>query len=432
MIKNIFLPVLLFVASAVGAQISNISPQLVSPAGGDGMASGTYYDWSVGEPIVLFGGTACDTIFSGFQHCAIDTLRIKKTTASAGGPTTFCDKKNVILSAPAGASYLWSTTATTQTVSITATGTYTVRVINSCGDTIFSKPIVVTVIVPSVPTICLITVDSTSTKNKIVWEKPATNNIDSFIVYRKSAVFTRIGALPFSALSIYVDSSAGINPKVQAYEYALSVVDTCGNESALSSSHITIHQATPQFTPPATFDLAWTDYAGFTFSYYYILRDNNNNGNWVKIDSVPFSLSNQYTDIGVNHPLPTDSARYIIEAAPLQACNATIKNPNPEAVTVKSSKSNGSEKIIAGAVAENMKNEWVIIFPNPSNGIFTVASSTQAIESIRIFNTLGEQVYHKNVNAKKTDITLPEIAKGVYHLQITSEGSVINKKIVIE
>ena len=97
-----------------------------------------------------------------------------------------------------------------------------------------------------------------------------------------------------------------------------------------------------------------------------------------------------------------------------------------------SAKSNGSEKVVGPtAVKENMNPQWAVV-PNPSYGIFTVAGNGHAIESIRIFNALGEQIYYKNVIAKKAEVALPEIAKGIYHLQIISEGAMINKKIVIK
>ncbi|MEP7169198.1 MAG: hypothetical protein ABI855_07480, partial [Bacteroidota bacterium] len=54
-----------------------------------------------------------------------------------GNDTTICGGNNLILNAGAGfTSYLWSTSATTQTISVTQTGTYTVFVtdVNSCSN----------------------------------------------------------------------------------------------------------------------------------------------------------------------------------------------------------------------------------------------------------------------------------------------------------
>jgi hypothetical protein len=54
-------------------------------------------------------------------------------TISAGGPTTFCADASVTLTSSSGTSYLWSTGATTPSINVTSTGSYTVQVTNSGG-----------------------------------------------------------------------------------------------------------------------------------------------------------------------------------------------------------------------------------------------------------------------------------------------------------
>ena len=54
-------------------------------------------------------------------------------TITAGGQTTFCNGGSVTLTSSAGTSYLWSNGATTQSINVTASGSYTVKVINASG-----------------------------------------------------------------------------------------------------------------------------------------------------------------------------------------------------------------------------------------------------------------------------------------------------------
>lgn len=54
-------------------------------------------------------------------------------TITAGGATTFCQGGSVLLTASAGASYLWSTGATTQSITASSTGNYSVVVTNAAG-----------------------------------------------------------------------------------------------------------------------------------------------------------------------------------------------------------------------------------------------------------------------------------------------------------
>jgi PKD repeat protein len=68
-------------------------------------------------------------------------------TATAGSTTTFCQGGSVTLDAGglAGATYLWSNNATTQTINVTTSGTYSVIVTKSNGCSATSNSIVVTV-----------------------------------------------------------------------------------------------------------------------------------------------------------------------------------------------------------------------------------------------------------------------------------------------
>lgn len=66
-------------------------------------------------------------------------------TITAGGPTTFCAGGSVTLTASAGASYTWSNSATTQSISVTSSGSYSVTVDDGAGCTATSTPTVVTV-----------------------------------------------------------------------------------------------------------------------------------------------------------------------------------------------------------------------------------------------------------------------------------------------
>lgn len=64
---------------------------------------------------------------------------------SAGGPLTFCQGLNVVLTASAGSSWLWSNGATTQAITVTSTGNYSVTVTNASGCSATSAATSVTV-----------------------------------------------------------------------------------------------------------------------------------------------------------------------------------------------------------------------------------------------------------------------------------------------
>jgi uncharacterized repeat protein (TIGR01451 family) len=66
-------------------------------------------------------------------------------TIAPSGPTTFCTGGSVTLTANAGTSYLWSNGATTQSIVVTAGGTFSVAVTNASGCTATSASVPVTV-----------------------------------------------------------------------------------------------------------------------------------------------------------------------------------------------------------------------------------------------------------------------------------------------
>lgn len=76
------------------------------------------------------------------------------STITPSGAVTFCNGSSVTLSANASVAYLWSNGATTQTVNVVSTGTYTVTVTDGLGCTGVSSPLTVTVNpVPATPNV---------------------------------------------------------------------------------------------------------------------------------------------------------------------------------------------------------------------------------------------------------------------------------------
>jgi trimeric autotransporter adhesin len=66
-------------------------------------------------------------------------------TITASGPLNLCPGNNVTLTANVGNTYLWSTGATTQSISVSTAGTYTVTVSNGPNCSAVSTPVAVTV-----------------------------------------------------------------------------------------------------------------------------------------------------------------------------------------------------------------------------------------------------------------------------------------------
>ncbi len=173
--------------------------------------------------------------------------------------------------------------------------------------------IVSTAILPA-DSICLVSVLDSLNHNVIVFEKHVQGPIDYYIIHKETTtanVYDSIGFIPADSAGVFIDPN--VNPAVQAYRYKLSSVDSCGNESALSNHHKTIHLTINQGIP-GTWNLIWNNYEGVFVNTYRIWRGDSLN-NLVLLDSVAGNMTS-YTDMNI---LST-SAVYQIEVVSSYMC----------------------------------------------------------------------------------------------------------------
>lgn len=314
-------------------------------------------------------------------------------------------------------------------------GNITVTPANACGNGVASN---LTVDVDTVQSqsICIVTVDSTSTKNFLIWEKPASTSIDSFFVYRENTgIYTKIGAVDYNAVSEFTDNTNGVNPKTSAYKYKVSSVDACGNESYLSEYHRTIHlQVSP--ASPFGYNLNWNDYEGFPVTKYRIMRDTLGTGVYHAADSTGFGTIT-WTDIK-NYQI-TDTIGYYIEITYPGggSCISSLKNPDLMGANLNYSKSNINkiaDTTLTGIIGIN-DNYLVSVYPNPSIGLFTLdMKQLTGSGELSVFNMLGETVMALQVSDKdeKLRVNMNGYSKGVYQVQVKRGNSIVNKKVILQ
>lgn len=118
-------------------------------------SSASSYTWSNGAPTASISANTSGnynlTVSNGSCSATSNVIAVTVYTADVAsitpnGSTTFCDGGSVILSANVGNNYAWSTGATSQTINVNTSGTYTVAVndIYGCGSATTAS-IVVTV-----------------------------------------------------------------------------------------------------------------------------------------------------------------------------------------------------------------------------------------------------------------------------------------------
>ena len=80
-------------------------------------------------------------------------------------------------------------------------------------------------------------------------------------------------------------------------------------------------------------------------------------------------------------------------------------------------------------IEDVLNDNSVILYPNPTNSEVKI-SSQNIINSIEIFNSLGQRVYQSVVNSNTKTIDISSFVNGVYILGVNTENGVIREKII--
>lgn len=79
----------------------------------------------------------------------------------------------------------------------------------------------------------------------------------------------------------------------------------------------------------------------------------------------------------------------------------------------------------------NPSSENIAIYPNPTNGVFTVTSGDNSIiRSIEIYDLTGKKIMKKQAGISSVIVDIPEIKSGMYLVKVKTDTSVETKKII--
>jgi len=349
---------------------------------------------------------------------------------SANGLAGNCGNVNVNLTASGSfTNYLWSNGQTGNNITVTQGGTYTVTGQSPACDAV-SVPYEVSGSNLPVPPVCMITVDENDNKNIVIWEKPISMEINSFLILREDSntpnIYTEIDELDYAELSEYKDLNVDANER--AYRYKIAVKDTCGGITISSAAQRSMHLNVTQGNNILARQLNWNVYQGQpqTFDYYLIYRETApGNLNLQLIDSVASSQT-WYNDNSLSNLNDTLRA-YMIGYRITSPCVST------RAVNqLCQSNVTSAEFVEVDGINNISQNDFDFnIYPNPNNGKFIVEIPYDNFAHLKVYNLLGELNYAQQLANHQTSIDLSSLNCGVYLVNISNDARISTKRLII-
>lgn len=335
--------------------------------------------------------------------------------------TSFClGESNTITTWDYFETYTWNNGNTGDSVFAEDNGTFWVEVMDTNGCFATSDTITLEVWKPyQLDSICIVTVDSLN-QNQIVWNKTTGERTFQYGIYKESPTtgnFDLIDVVNASGvLSVYSDVNS--NAGVTSSRYAISVIDSCGNESELSLPHETMHLTINEGINNEV-NLIWDGYEGIPVVTYEIWRGSSPL-QMFKIDDVP-AANFTYTDLNA----PVGLLFYKIVVVNPYICNPTV-GKNAQTDNYGTTESN----VVDYALTDN-----VIIYPNPFKGQTRVVWSNPDLDSyeIKVYDAVGRLVlYEASISETSYDLYQNDLPSGVYAIELTDGVRLLKTDFIIE
>ncbi|NUY80448.1 T9SS type A sorting domain-containing protein [Flavobacterium sp. MAH-1] len=310
----------------------------------------------------------CDSAASTATTVTVNALPTTPTI-SASGATTFCEGGSVTLTSSSATGNIWSTGATTQSITVSASGNYSVTVDNGTCSSAASTATTVTVNpLPATPTISASGATTFCEGGEVtLTSSSATGNVWS------------TGA---TTQSITVSASGN---------YSVSVNN--GNCDSLPSSEITISVTpAPNAAVTLTSGILTAAQAGATYEWYTcanVLIAGENGQSF-----TPTVIGDYYAVITVGECSATSACIPVTELG--------VRDLDPKAFR---------------------------IYPNPVSDVLNIEYEGE-LTQVEIFSLLGQKIMAKQVNAAQTQIDMSGLPAGTFLVKASSENASKTFKIV--
>jgi len=414
----------------------------------------TNYTWSVpaGASITAGQGTTVATINLGATSgnitvtatngCGTSAASIAAITVnaipSAPSVSVVNNCGNSVLTASGAGSFTWSTGATTASITVPA-GTFTVtQTVSGCTSTSASG-IANPTPGPAVPTLtvtnnCGNSVLTTTAAGTLLWstgESTGSITVTTAGNYSVSQTVAGCSSAPGSitAAPLTIPTAPVVN-----------VIDSCGISLLSANTSGTVLWSTGATTPSiyasaGTYTLTQTvggctspiqtaiatPFVGPAVTFTPLAD--------VCINTPAFSLSGGSPAGGTYSGTGVTANQFDPSVAGYGTITITYSYTDGNGCADQS-----QQTIVVGCAGiEDLAASNALIYPNPTNGIFTISTASEVISSVSIYDGAGKLVAIMN-NDKLTNemnIDLSSFARGVYSLELQSEKSIARNRVIL-
>jgi len=304
-------------------------------------------------------------------------------TITPTGATSFCTGGSVLLTSSAATGNTWSTTATTQAITVTSSGTYTVTLTDANGCVATSTPITVNVSNSPVPTI-----NASATTACLGETVTLTASMSDSYLWSNAATTQSIQVIAtgnFTVTTTNANACDGQGASAQTM-VAFTATPTAAGSFSTSGSVVTFANTSTNAT-----SYSW-DFGDFTNSSA----------------SAPV------------HAFAANGTYTVVLTAINGNCTST------DSFTV----------VITLAIHELAGVENIKLYPNPASESFTVAFDNQNSEVVMIemIDQMGRIIQTNTIEqsgVQFVEFNTSTIQNGLYSIRITSNGNALTKRLVV-
>jgi len=268
--------------------------------------------------------------------------------------------------------------------------------------------------------LCLVTIDESTGKYLIIWERTPDEGIYQYNLYREG---NWIGSIAYDDLSLYLDMEA--DPETRPYRYEMTITDTCGNESGFTPYHIPIFLQFTGFIDGV--NLSWSKYqieeAEVKFNSYSVYKGSDSLQLSPLEENIPPEVS-----VYIDKDLEALNNKYFYRIAGIlsEPCNPSGGNTKAGTEPYHHSLSNMDENKLKTSVGSIIEETGELsIYPNPAREIVTLRfrNPSSAIYTLQIFNVSGKVVKSLSpISGEETKFSVSDLKAGYYYLRLSGQN----------